>query len=485
MASIKFLLGMLPDTAVLEAKENQLRKDYEAFRSFEKSDDLKHFEQLQAEVNSSAFKQKVKEIKSQKFKDTPEYKVETEYFRIKKSKPITTYYKVLNSDGLREFESFTKSTELKRYNELKEYIHSDAYIKEKASLKPSEYKNSEPGLREKEYKSASKSALIKRYFKFEKSAHYAIFMRINGSEELKKFNELEKQISSDDFLKVKKYMNLSPKEKFESSPEYKKLAEYELLKKSEKITWYYRTKKKYPFSKLDKWELRFEENFESNKLDNTKWTTRHTNADKTLKSNYVLADDRHAFTDGKNIEFFDKKLRILTKREASKSLVWNPQLGFYEKNFDFTSGMITTGEKYVQKYGLFEAKVKIAPSSVTQSLSLITDSILPHLDIFKLEGSKIQSGVFWKNGSSEGFNKSISKVSAARFTRDFFIYTIEWIPGKITWKINGEVFKVQTQGVPDQALSILFNSSLKDNSGETGIPSAMEIDWIRVFDLKA
>ena len=484
MASIKFLLGMFPETARLEDRENQLRRDYEAYKTFESSSELIHFEELKKEVFSPEFKLRVKEIKSAKFKNTEEFRKEQEYIRLKRSKPLATYLKVLSSDALREYEAFRKAPELKRYKELKEYIMSDAFIKEKASMSSSDFKNSEAGLKEKEYKNAAASSSVKNHFKFENSAAYQEYLRVKESEELKKYLELEKFVNSEKFVKVKDYMKLSAKEKYESSDEFKKVQEYDVLEKSDKIVWFYKTRKKYPFKYVEKWELSFEDSFAGPKLDAGKWTTRYLYGDKTFKNNYVMADDLHAFTDGKNLEFFDKKLRIVTKRESGKALVWDAQRGFYEKEFDFTSDMIITGDHFRQKYGLFEAKVKISPSGVTQSLSLLSDLIVPHVDVFKFQKNRIISGNFWKNGSDNGTSKSLSKTSGTKFTKDHFIYTIEWLPGKITWKINGEVFKVQTQGVPDEPMYIMFNSSLKEKSNQEGLPSAMEIDWIRVYRMK-
>ena len=279
-------------------------------------------------------------------------------------------------------------------------------------------------------------------------------------------------------------MNLSPKEKYELSDEFKKVQEYEILRKSDKIVWYYKTKKKYPFHYVEKWELSFEDAFEGAKLDPKKWLTRYLHGDRTFHKNYVMADDRHAFTDGKNIEFFDKKLRINTKRESAKALVWDAARGFYEKEFGFTSDLIITGDIFRQKYGLYEAKVKIAPTGVTQSFSLLADRILPHVDVFKFEKNKLNAGNFWNNGSDKGFNKSLSKSSGSRYTKDYFIYSLEWLPGKITWKINGEVFKVQHQGLPDEPLYLMFNSSLKEKANDEGLPSTLEIDWIRVYKMK-
>jgi beta-glucanase (GH16 family) len=209
--------------------------------------------------------------------------------------------------------------------------------------------------------------------------------------------------------------------------------------------------------------------------------TRYLYGDKILNNGYVLTDDKHAFTDGKNVEFLDNRLKIVTRREKAKSLVWNPVLGFYEKEFEFTSDLISSAKGYTGQYGIYEAKVRVGNSGVTQAFSLMCDQILPHIDIFRLEKGKLSAGNFW-NGSTPG--KSISSTGGGKFTKDFFIYSLEWQPGKLTWRINGLVFKEQKTGIPDKGMYMIFNSSLKEKAREDGIPSTLEIDWIRVYKKK-
>ncbi|MEZ5071490.1 MAG: hypothetical protein R2751_11110 [Bacteroidales bacterium] len=57
---------------------------------------------------------------------------------------------------------------------------------------------------------------------------------------------------------------------------------------------------------------------------------------------------------------------------------------------------------------------------------------------------------------------------------------LEWSPGKLVWKINDKVFKTQTAGVPDEEMYINFSANLKEGRS-LGLPSAMEVDWIRVY----
>ena len=404
MASLRFLLGLIPATSKYESQSDDLRSNYRDFKNFEVSEELKHFLELEKEVNSPDFAKNIKAIQSQKFKYTEEYKKELEYNRLRKSKAVK------------------------------------AYLKNKDSAKAQE---------------------------------------LAETSDVKNFLELEKFVNSEKFAEVKKYMALSGKEKLHQSEEYQRQQEFFKLVKSEKILWHKKIKKKYPFSWVERWDLSFEDLFDSGKVDTKTWMSRYINGDRLLNKAYVQVDDKHAFTDGKNLEIIDKKLRILTRREKGTCLVWDNQRGFYDKDFDFTSDLISTGKSFSQAYGLIEAKIKFGDSGVTQAFSLMSEKLLPHVDIVKFEKGKIFAANFWNKGSEIG--KSVSSSRGGKYTRDYYIYSILWEAGKITWKINGVEFKVQGSGVSDEALFLVFNSSLKDKAKDKGIPSAFEIDWVRVY----
>jgi beta-glucanase (GH16 family) len=409
MASLRFLFGMIPATSKVESESDKLHSDFLEYKKFEVSDELKHFQDLEKEVNSTEFLQKIKTVKAQKFNQTEEFKKELEFKQVRKSKPVKSYLKNKDNDS------------------------EDAKT-------------------------------------------------LAESPEVKKYLELEKYLNTEKFAETKKYMALSGQQKFELTEEFKKQQEFLQLIKSEKILWYKKIVKKYPFSWVEKWDLCFEDKFEGPKIDSKNWMNRYLNGDKILNKGYVMADDKHAFAEGKNLEIIDKKLRILTRREKAKGLVWDLKLGFYEKEFDFTSDIISTAKSFSQAYGVIEAKVKFGNSGVTQAFSLMSEQMLPHVDIAKFEKGKIFAGSFWKNASTVG--KSVSSAGGGKYSADYHIYTLIWEAGKLTWKINGVEFKVVTSSVPDVPLFIVFNSSLKQKADENGIPSAFEIDWVRVYKAK-
>jgi len=311
-------------------------------------------------------------------------------------------------------------------------------------------------------------------------ADYAAFKEFEQSDELKRFYELEKEVKSSSFALRKKKIK---KKDYPDSEEYNKEVEYETLRKSEQYIWYFRTKKKYPFKEIEKWELTFEEPFKKPELDEKKWMTRYFWGDKALDSSYVLPDDKSFIKEKGNIEFYDNKARIVTKAESAEGLVWMPDHGFIKENFDFTSGLISTAKSFRQKYGLFIAKVKMAPGAVTQAFWMVGERMLPHIDVAKFDRGKLFCNYFWPSRNNAP-HKSSSKTGGSRYTNDFYIYTLEWAPNKLVWKINGKVFKTQTSGVPQEEMHINFSTTLKQDAPESDLPSAMEIDWIRAYKLK-
>jgi len=278
---------------------------------------------------------------------------------------------------------------------------------------------------------------------------------------------------------------LHVKDKFKLSDEYKKQQEYLTLKKSEKIKWFYKLEKVNSFDKLNQWELTFEDDFTSSKLDQDKWLTGYYWGKTILNDTYVQANEFQFFTE-KNLEIKDSVLRITTKAEKVKGKAWNPSLGFYQKDFDYTSGLINTGQSFRQKYGRFEAKIKVNHSyPVHHAFWMLGEKITPEIDVFKYDKkskSKISIANYWGNPSEEkGIKKIKSSVSGPNLSSDYYLYTLLWTPEKLTWKINNIPVYEVTEGIPQEPMYVLLSSGITVNGSQIQLPCTMEIDWVRVY----
>jgi hypothetical protein len=471
----------IPATAKIETEEAALVKDYKEFNAYAKSEELARFEELDKIVNTSEFARKVKEIKSRKFKNTEEYKKEREYLSLKKSKDLKTYFKLKGSRELEAYNQTDKSDDLQNYQKMAEYVNSKEFSDARQSA-GKDFKGSEAFRKEQEFQKLKKAPAIKNYFKLKSSKQFKTYNEVKGSDRLKRLNELEQAVNSEDFKKVKDYMSLKPQAKYEQSEEYRLEKEYLELKKSEKLIWYQKLRKKNEFPRLKEWELTFEDDFNNGGLDSDKWMTNYYWGDKLLKDTYALPGDKHFYTRGKNLEFGDSVIKIVTKPEKTSGKAWNPELGFVHQEFNYTSGLISTGKSFRQQFGRVRAKVRMSGAPVRQAIWMVGDKMLPHVDIAKIEKGKIFYGNFWGNLAEKGgVRKKQVKKGASKFTSDFFIYSVEWTPEKITWKINEKTVLTQSQGIPKEPMYLILSAGVTDAVSEHQLPASMEVDWVRIY----
>ncbi len=74
--------------------------------------------------------------------------------------------------------------------------------------------------------------------------------------------------------------------------------------------------------------------------------------------------------------------------------------------------------------------------------------------------------------------KRVKYSIGSKYANDFFIYTLEWTPDKLVWKINDTVAFTCTSDVPQEPMYVILSGGLDKpiNSMTT-----MEIDWVRVY----
>ncbi len=539
MASLKFLLGMIPSTSKIEQAEKTLKNEFEKLNVFTDSEVLASYIKLDGLVNSSDFAEKCKALKSLNYKDSDEYLNEKEFLSLRKAKDIVQYYKTISGNSLKRFgemdgsskitdfetlekfiespvfrekqkmkpvtfrdtdeyrkfdeykalkkdpeiKSFlnpprkktkekieiTKTKTILRYEELDIFIKSSEFLAKKR-MKPITFKDSDEYKKLLEYKRLKRTLEIKEFYRFKNSKEYSNFLNIDGSARLKRYEELKEYVATPEFKQKKEY--LLDKKRFEKSELFKELQEYRKLKKNKDIIWYYKVKDSTKFDILKSLILTFSDEFEGNKLDTNKWLTNYYWGEKLLGDRYSVESDLQSYTEKENFEIANSVLRISTKPKKITGKVWSVSHGFKTKEFDFTSGLINTGNSFRQKYGIFSAKIKLGNPAARNSFWMLADKITPHLDICRTGGGKVWFDYFSPKGT-------VSKTSlGSKYSGDYFIYTLEWTPDKLVWKINNtEVFS-QTSGVPQEPMYVLLSGGL--NNPINGI-TTMEIDWVRVY----
>jgi hypothetical protein len=466
-------------------KTKQIR-DYFKFRDSGKlkqfdqisgSNELKKHKELEDYINSPEFKKVKGSTDPKEFKNTEAGQKEQEFQSLSKSSNVRFFIKFKNSPKYRNYLAFRDSNELRQYTNLEEYLNSSEH---KENIRESEKQLSEIGRKEKDYSLQKKSSAIKGFFKFKNSQKYKDFVAFEDSKELADYLELEKYLASKEHKEILK--SLEEQEKAEQE----KLKEYETFKNSKKYKWFLGLKGSNKFDELKKWKLVFQEEFDSGKLDKEKWMTRYYWGDKLLNDAYALEPDKAFPTDGKNLEFSNNSLKIVTRREKTEGKVWKQPFGFVPQEFEFTTGMISTAKSHRQKFGKFEAKIKVNYAKpVNYNFWMVSERNLPHIDIMKVGQKKSKLEVAYHAGDMADGQKPVSK--RAEFTgldisQDYFIYTLEWTKERLTWKINEVVVNEQKQDIPAEEMYLVFSSSLTGKADGSGLPASMDIDWVRCFE---
>lgn len=456
---IKSRFGLLPGTSRIEARDMDLKKEYEEFLKYEESGEPQRYIELEELVTSQDFKDRKKLISSQRFKNTDAYLSLQEYKSMEKSPEFKGYFRFITSKYFADFLNFDGSEEVRKLE-------------------------ADKGKKDTELNTLRKSPGIKAYYKLSKSKDLKHFRKLHGSQQLEKFDRLEKYIESDEFRETKAYME--SRDKFKKSPEYEQLTEYRELKKSPRLKWYFKLKGSAKFDEIKKWKLVFSDDFTGSEIDKSKWLTSFYWGKHLLKESYSLASDLHYYTEGDNLEIKDSTLRLYTRKEEVTGKAWDPAIGFFPKEFGYTSGMINTGESFRQMYGTFEAKIRMHRSpSVFHAFWMLSDKMVPHIDIFRFSGNqkrRIESNTYVEDKSHDGnIRRNSDNIGGLDFSKGYFIYRLEWYPDRLVWKINDTVVRIDHDGVPQEPMYILFSSGVDSKGGDNGLPTSMDIDWVRCY----
>jgi hypothetical protein len=447
------------------------------FKEMDGSEKIREYEKIELFIESPAFREKQK-MRPITFRDTDEYRKLDEYKSLRRDPEIKAFLK-----PPRKFRDLFRSSKKKsaikpeivktksilRFEELDALVKSPEF-EAKRKMKPVTFKDSDEYKTLLEYKRLKASLEIKEFYKFKLSKEYSNYLNIDGSARLARYHELQDYLATQEFKQTKEY--LLDKKRFEKTEMFREISEYEKLKKNSDIIWYFKIRESDKFNILKGRELTFSDEFDSEKLDSSKWLTNYYWGEKLLKDRYSVESDLQAYTEKDNFEIRNSILKITTKPQKIAGKVWSATNGFTEKEFSYSSGLINSGNSFRQKYGVFTAKIKLGNQGARSAVWMLADKITPHLDICRTSGGKVWFDYFSPNGAT-----SRSSLGS-RYAGDYFIYTLEWTADKLVWKINGiQVFSL-TSDVPQDPMYILLAGGV--DKPVNGITS-MEIDWVRVY----
>ena len=317
---------------------------------------------------------------------------------------------------------------------------------------------------------------LQRMKKYEKGKEYQTYLRFNDSYKLKEYKELQEKINNEEFKKRNAFW--ADAKRWDNTEEAAIENRYFDLCKNEDIIFYNKINAK-DLELISKMKLIFEEQFDWNTLNASRWDFGFHHPADEIKQNYSHINEKQANNDGENIFVHNGKLNLAIKKETKNATAWDPTLGFVEKEYEYTGDVIHGRNAICQKGGIFSAKIRFTGSKeVTHTFSLKGESNAPVITVSKCTGKKIEVGVHWQS-KFETINTTATVTGIN--PGEFFIYSVMWTGTELIWYINNlEVFRT-SEGVPSDPMYPILNSFISEQ--QKGGEGNMEIDWIEVFEV--
>ncbi len=221
-------------------------------------------------------------------------------------------------------------------------------------------------------------------------------------------------------------------------------------------------------TRLKGWYLIWHDEFNGDKLDESKWVVEDAALVKNKELQYYSPDEVYLHEG------------LLTLRSRKR------QMGGRQ----YTSGLIETKGKFAQKYGRFEVRAKLPATRgmwPAHWLLPIDGSWPPEIDIMEMLGHKprtVFGSVHW--GTFPANRYYCQAYKGPDFSKDFHVFAVEWTPESIKWFVDGNKFSEVKKHVPDTPFYIILNTAVggmwPGNPDETTIfPQFHDIDYVRVY----
>ncbi len=462
--------GLIKSTARIEAAYDALHADYQMFCNFEKSKEHKEYHDLELLVNSATFRQKKRELQHLTVKGSKEEAHLQELQKLEKSSRLVKFFALLKSEELKRYEKISASEKLETYKKLKAIVESPSFDQRKRKdEKSAEF------AKYAEYQKLKNSEDIKFHEHFGKSADYRNYLEMKDSSERKRLEELRKITAAPEFKARIAY--LEDKQKWEKTEDAAKEKRFAELQKSPQVINFLKYKNSSAFDFFRKWDLVFEDRFDGGKLDPQKWIPQSHWANQTLGRNFSQIGDLQAFTEGRNISIDFNTLKIDVRKEKTKGMQWQIPFGFLEKEFDYSSGIISTAHNEWWKHGILEAKVKYSPDKhMIDAIYLLGEKSSPQINLVEM-GMKNRVGVLAK--ATDGVETECESISGLK-AGEFYIFRLEWTAHSLVWKINNREVFAMSHDVPEFKMH-LNAASIVVSEPDGSLPHRFEIDWIRFF----
>lgn len=235
----------------------------------------------------------------------------------------------------------------------------------------------------------------------------------------------------------------------------------------------------------DGYRLVFGDEFDGPQLDAGKWTTCYHWVQRVNNVPLCATKTELQIFQPDNVTLDNGLLRLRVDKLQTK-------VQFNDREHEYSSGMITSFDKFKFKYGYAEIRARMPKGRGFLSAFWtmpIDKTWPPEIDVIEVLGQDPTTAHltlhFPKNGEKWKDDKVGEKFRGIDLTADFNTFAVLWEPNKTTWYVNGEP-RFSTDKTSSEEMYLLATLALGGNwagppDGDTPFPAYMDVDYIRVY----
>lgn len=244
-----------------------------------------------------------------------------------------------------------------------------------------------------------------------------------------------------------------------------------------------------PFGRTGTWRLVFDDEFDGDTLDSSKWVPCFPWGSTT---GCALVPNPDVWYAPENVSLEGGVLRLRAERRSTT---------VQGKTYAYASGMVSTAGfgsvstyRRLFHYGYIEARIR-APSGaglMSTLWALAPDSKYPpELGVVSVRGApaNMASLDYVYSDATGKIVESTATYGEADFRNDFHVVAVSWAPETIRWFIDGaEVRTAFSEPEHVTGDDLYFAANLQVGARATGaptestpFPATLEIDWVRVW----
>ncbi len=170
----------------------------------------------------------------------------------------------------------------------------------------------------------------------------------------------------------------------------------------------------------------------------------------------------------------------------------------------YTSARLTSQNKFEQKYGRFEARMRLPyGQGMWPAFWLLGNNCATNtwpncgeIDIMELRGQEPTTVHGSVHGPGYSAGNAVTKsytLQNSRFDTSFHVFGIEWTPDYVNYYVDGDLYQqIKKEDVPgewvfDHPFYIIINlavggSFVGSPNAETVFPQTMLVDYVRVYE---